>query len=344
MGILTGRRGRWAFLLVAALAVGSLLAVACGGDDDDNGGATNTPGSGNTAVPTPGGIDYGSLSGSIRIDGSSTVFPISAAMAEDFKAVARNLNVNVTFSGTGGGFEKFCRGEIEIADASRPIRESEREACADNNIDDIVEIQVAIDALTVVINPNNDWASCMTSDQLHQLFREGGADRWSDIDPSWPNEDIRWFFPGTDSGTYDYFSEAIVGGDADHKRIGGRAEASEDDNILVLGVEGNRYAVGYFGFAYYLEAAQDLGAVSVDDGNGCVEPTFENALAGDYTPLSRPIFIYTRESLLEESDEILYFIEFYLRQLDEILPEVGYVTMPESLWSQQYAKIQPYLQ
>ena len=289
----------------------------------------------------PAEIDYSSLSGEIRIDGSSTVFPIAEAMAEEF-GYASDVRVNVAFSGTGGGFEKFCRGETQISDASRPIKDSEREACAENGIDDIVEIQVAIDALTVMIHPDNDFAQCMTVAELNQAFRADGAKKWSDIRSDWPDDDIIAYYPGADSGTFDYFNEAIIE-EFEGSTHRGDGTPSEDDNILALGIGRDKNAIGYFGFAYFLEAGQSLQAVSVDHGNGCVAPSFEAALAGEYTPLSRPLFIYTRASLLSERPEVAGFVQFFLEQSDAIVPEVGYVTMPADLLAAQFAKIAPHI-
>ncbi len=288
----------------------------------------------------PAEIDYSSLSGEIRIDGSSTVFPIAEAMAEEFGYVS-DVRVNVAFSGTGGGFEKFCRGETQVSDASRPIKDSEREACAENGIDDIVEIQVAIDALTVMIHPDNDFAQCMTVAELNQAFRADGAKKWSDIRSDWPDDDIIAYYPGADSGTFDYFNEAIIE-EFEGSTHRGDGTPSEDDNILALGIGRDQNAIGYFGFAYFLEAGQSLQAVSVDDGDGCVAPSFEAALAGEYTPLSRPLFIYTRASLLSERPEVAGFINFFLESVDAIVPEVGYVTMPADLLAEQFTKIAPY--
>ncbi len=331
----SGQR-RWLLLLITGLAAFALITVACGG-----GGSSSAPteAAGGSSASASGESAYADLSGEIRIDGSSTVFPIAEAMAEEFGYVS-DVRVNVAFSGTGGGFEKFCRGETQISDASRPIKDKEVNACAENGIDDIVEIQVAIDALTVMVHPDNDFAQCMTVMELNQAFSADGAKKWSDIRAEWPDKDIVAYSPGADSGTFDYFNEAIIEAveGATHR---GDGTPSEDDNILALGIGRDKNAIGYFGFAYFLEAGQGLQAVSVDDGNGCVAPSFEAALSGEYTPLSRPLFIYTRASLLAERPEVAAFVEFFLDQSDAIVPEVGYVTMPADLLAEQKAKIAP---
>ncbi len=262
-------------------------------------------------------------------------------MAEEF-GYASGVRVNVAFSGTGGGFEKFCRGETQISNASRPIKDSEAEACAGNGITEIVEIQVAIDALTVMIHPDNDFAQCMTVPELNQAFSAGGAKRWNEIRAEWPDNEIIAYYPGADSGTFDYFNEAIIEAfeGATHR---GDGTPSEDDNILTLGIGRDRNAIGYFGFAYFLEAGQTLQAVSVDGGDGCVAPSFEAALSGEYAPLSRPLFIYTTASLLGERPEVAWFVNFVLENVDAIVPEVGYVTMPADLLAAQFAKIAPYV-
>ena len=331
----SGQR-RWLLLLITGLAAFALITVACGG-----GGSSSAPteAAGGSSESDSEESAYADLSGEIRIDGSSTVFPIAEAMAEEFGYVS-DVRVNVAFSGTGGGFEKFCRGETQISDASRPIKDKEVNACAENGIDDIVEIQVAIDALTVMVHPDNDFAQCMTVMELNQAFSANGAKKWSDIRAEWPDKNIVAYSPGADSGTFDYFNEAIIEAveGATHR---GDGTPSEDDNILALGIGRDKNAIGYFGFAYFLEAGQGLQAVSVDDGNGCVAPSFEAALSGEYTPLSRPLFIYTRASLLAERPEVAAFVEFFLDQSDAIVPEVGYVTMPADLLAEQKAKISP---
>ena len=292
-------------------------------------------------------------SNTVRIDGSSTVFPISEAVAEEFMSDTREVRVNVGFSGTGAGFEKFCRGDIQISAASRAIKDSEVESCADGGIDDIMEVQVAIDALTVMVSPKNDFVDCMTVDELHSAFRNEGASKWQDIRSEWPDEDIIFYYPGTDSGTFDYFFETIikdVDEDASHR---GDGTASEDDNVLALGIENDTTAIGYFGFAYFLSASQGLRTVAIDDGDGeCIEPSFDSALDGSYTPLSRPLFIYTRESFLRDRPEVLSLVQFYLESSDVrvfpeeelLVPEVGYITMPPDLLDEQYKKLEPFFQ
>ncbi len=336
-------RRRWLLLLVTAVAAFALIAVACGGDDDSSGSGSpaTDSGSSGSSGDSGGGNAYEDLSGEIRIDGSSTVFPISEAMAEEFGYVS-DVRVNVAFSGTGGGFEKFCRGETQISNASRPIKDSEVEACAGNGIDDIVEVQVAIDALTVMIHPENDFAQCMTPAELNLAFRANGAKRWNEIRAEWPDEEIDAYYPGADSGTFDYFNEAIIEA-VEGSTHRGDGTPSEDDNILALGIGRDANAIGYFGFAYFLEASRSLQAVSVDNGEGCVAPSYEAALTGEYAPLSRPLFIYTRGSFLAERPELAGFVLFLLESVDTIVPEVGYVSMPADLLAEQQAKVSSYI-
>lgn len=258
----------------------------------------------------------------VEIDGSSTVFPITEAVAEEFIAANRGTQVTVGVSGTGGGFKRFCAGETAISNASRPIKDSEVQACAAAGIE-YIEIPVAYDALTVVVNPANTWAEDMTVEQLKMLWEpaaQGTITRWNQIDSSWPNQPITLYGPGTDSGTFDYFTGEIVGEEG-----ASRADytASEDDNTLVIGVERDRNALGYFGMSYYLAEQDRLTAVSI---NG-VAPTPENVENGSYTPLSRPLFIYVNKSELNRP-EVRSFVEFYLENADELASEVGYVPLP----------------
>lgn len=301
--------------LMAVLAAGlAVFAVACGNDRS-----------------------------TVRVDGSSTVFPITEAVAEEFSRANRGARVNVGFSGTGGGIEKFCRGEIDIANASRPIHDDEVAGCAVNGIDNVLEIQVAIDALTVMVHPENDFVSCLTVDELHNIFRTGGPTNWNQVRAEFPDRPIHWYYPGTDSGTFDYFVEAIIEGVDETATHRGDGTSSEDDSILLQGIGGDRDAIGYFGFAYFQEAGDRLKPVAIDGGDGCVAPSFEAALDGTYQPLSRPLFIYTGESVLAEKEEVVDFIHFYLEHAEVLVTEVGYVTMPEDVLQEQFAKIEPFL-
>lgn len=266
----------------------------------------------------------------VRVDGSSTVFPITEGIAEDYQKATRT-KVTVGVSGTGGGFKKFCRGEIDVQNASRPISESEMEACKKAGIT-YLELPVAFDALTVVIHPRNTWARDMTVQQLRQIWEpaaQGKITNWNQIDPKWPNAPLKLFGAGTDSGTFDYFTEAIVG---KSKASRGDFTASEDDNVLVLGVSRDVNSLGYFGFAYYAEHKDKLQAVSVINKDGkSVSPSEPTVMDGSYNPLSRPIFIYVSVKSLDRS-EVAKFIEFYMNNASKISREVKYVPLPESVY------------
>jgi phosphate transport system substrate-binding protein len=308
------KRRRWLVIAPAVLAASALALMACGS---------------------------GSAGGEIRNDGSSTVFPISEAVAEEFSKVS-DARVNVAFSGTSGGFERFCRGEIEVANASREIDAEETQACAEEGIADIIELRIATDALTVVVNPNNDFLDCLTVQQLHDIFT-GAVNNWSEVEPSYPDESIIRFFPGTDSGTFDYFVEAIVEDVEEGATHTADGTASEDDNVLAQGVGGEENAIGYFGFAYYQEAGSNLKAVAIDNGEGCVEPSAATALDGTYAPLSRALYIYTSGALLGEREEVIGFVNFYLENAAALAEEVGYIAVPEDVAADQVAKIEPFL-
>jgi phosphate transport system substrate-binding protein len=335
--------------LILAVLISAVTLIACS-DDDDGGDDDGGNGDGSPTEPADGeivtgSVDIESLSGAIAIDGSSTVYPITAAVAEEFGLLS-DARVDVAFSGTGGGFEKFCAGEIEVSNASRPIKDDEVQACGEGGIpeDDIVELQVAIDALTVMVNPENDFVECLTVDQLHMIFKDGGASNWKDVDPSFPDQEISRYFPGVDSGTFDYFVEAVIEGVDENATHTGDGTPSEDDNVLAVGIENDPNAIGYFGFAYYQEAGQQLKAVQIDNGEGCVEPSLQTALDGSYAPLSRPLFIYTLASLMEDPESpVLGFAEFYLLNSDLLVTEVGYVPMSEDLLADQMAKLEAYL-
>ncbi|MCU0526093.1 MAG: PstS family phosphate ABC transporter substrate-binding protein [Elainella sp. Prado103] len=276
-----------------------------------------------TLATVPAVLSQGATT--IRIDGSSTVFPITEAMAEDFQAQNRGVNVTVGISGTGGGFEKFCNGETDISNASRPIKQSEIDKCRAAGIE-FIELPVAYDALTVVVNPRNTWASSLTVEELKKIWEpaaQGKITNWNQIRSSFPDAPLKLFGPGTDSGTFDYFTEAVVG-----EAQSSRADftASEDDNVLVQGVSRDPNALGYFGFAYYEENRDRVKSVPIDNGDGPVAPTRASVEDGTYQPLSRPLFIYVSKEAAERS-EVQSFISFYLESTD-LVAEVGYVPLP----------------
>ena len=281
------------------------------------------------------------LKGDIKIDGSSTVYPITEAVAEEFRAVHPKVRVTVGVSGTGGGFKKFGRGETDISDASRPIKEKEAQACADNNIS-YVGLSVAYDGLAVIINPENDWVDYFTVEELNKLWHPDAQNTimyWDQIRQGWPHEEIHLFGPGTASGTYDYFAEVICG-----KKVGTRGDytASEDDHVLVQGVATDKYGLGFFGLAYYSENKDKLKLVGVDNGNGPITPSMETVSNGTYTPLARPIYIYVNNSA-KEREEVKQFVSFYLKNAGGLVADVGYIPMTDEEYSIELNKFNEYL-
>jgi phosphate binding protein len=305
------RLSRRRFTIASASLASFAILAACGKQESDSG-----------------------LQGDIIIDGSSTVFPITVAAAEEFMIMYNSVRVSVGVSGTGGGFSKFAAGETDISDASRPIKPSEREALASAGIE-FIELPVAYDGLTVVVNPENDWVDCLTVDELKKMW-EPAAQRtitnWNQIRDGFPDMPLDLFAPGVDSGTFDYFTGAIVG-EAQSSR--GDFQASEDDNVLVTGVSGSKSAIGYFGLSYYVENTDKVKAVPIESGNGtCVEPTFDTVRNGSYQPLSRPIFIYVRKSAAERP-EVDAFVKYYLsKEFTPLIssPEVGYVQLGDEIY------------
>ena len=261
----------------------------------------------------------------VRVDGSSTVYPITEAVAEEFQTIKKGtVQVTVGISGTGGGFKKFCRGEIDISDASRPIKTSEREACQAQGIQ-YIELPVAYDAISVIVHPENSLTSIKV-DELKKIWEPSAQNtvmKWNQVNPKWADADLKLYGPGADSGTFDYFTEAIVGKSAASR---GDYTASEDDNVLVQGVSTDKNAIGYFGFAYYATNKSKLKALAVDGGKGPVLPTSETVKDGTYAPLSRPIFIYVNKASLQKP-EIKDFVEFYLTKAIQLVPEVQYVAL-----------------
>ncbi len=276
----------------------------------------------------PGGGVVASLQGTVAVDGSSTVFPITEAVAEEFGKVESGVRVTVGVSGTGGGFKKFTSGETDINDASRPIKGSEIELAEKDGIE-FIELPIAYDGLSVVVNPANDWVDHLTVEELKRIWQPDSAvTSWRDVRPGWPAEKIVLYAPGTDSGTFDYFTEVING-----KSGACRTDftASEDDNVIVQGVAGDRAALGFFGFAYYEENQSRLRVVPIDGGAGPIEPSTTTINDGSYAPLSRPVFIYVATAAAERP-EVARFVEFYLENAAELAAEVGYVAMPPSIY------------
>jgi phosphate transport system substrate-binding protein len=276
--------------------------------------------------------DLASAQTIVQADGSSTVFPVTEAMAEEFQKANPDIKVTVGLSGTGGGFKKFCRGETDISNASRPIKADEQEVCKAAGIE-YIELPVALDALTVIVHPSNDWADEMTVAELKKIWEPEAQDKiknWNQVNEKFPDKPLVLYGAGVDSGTYDYFTAAIVGKEHSSR---GDFTASEDDNVLVQGVSGDENALGFFGLAYYLENRDKLKAVKIKaDANAeAVEPSVENARTGKYQPLSRPIFIYVNKKSAETEPEVAKFVEFYLDEKNavDLVKEVGYVPLPE---------------
>lgn len=268
----------------------------------------------------------------VRIDGSSTVYPITEAVAEDFQIAKRGaVRVTVGISGTGGGFKKFCRDEIDIVNASRPIKPIEMEICKKAGVQ-FIEMPIAFDALTVTVNPRNTWSNTLTVGDLKKIWEpaaQGKITKWNQINPDWPDKDIMLYGPGADSGTFDYFTEAIVG---KTKSSRGDFTAAEDDNVLVQGVASDMYALGYFGFAYYIENQKKIRAVAIDNGDGGVIPSAKTVEDATYQPLSRPLFIYVKEKSTEKP-EIKEFINFFMKNGPALVEEVKFFPLPSKAYS-----------
>lgn len=266
---------------------------------------------------------------SIRIDGSSTVFPISMAVAEDFRIDHPDSKVPVRASGTGGGMKQFSVGEIDICNASRYMTDSEKTACDQNKVE-YVELTIAFDGLAVVVNPGNDWCDCISVEQLKNIWRpesDGSVTKWSDVNPDWPDEELKLYGPGTDSGTFDYFTEAVCG---EARASRPDYTASENDNALVRGVVADKGALCYFGFAYYAENKDDLKLLGIKGDGECVVPNDETVRDGTYSPLSRPLLIYVNKKSLTRP-EVAEFVKFYLANVDRLAKEVGYVPVTDDV-------------
>jgi len=313
----------------AAIGVLATLLAGCGKTEQQG-----QPGQQGASAPSGPGM--------VKVDGSSTVFPITEAVAEEFQKTNRSVKVTVGISGTGGGFKKFCAGETDISDASRPIKPTEVEACAKSGVE-YIELPIAYDGIAVIVNPKNTWAEHLTTAELKKMWEpeaQGKVKRWSDIREGWPDKELHLFGAGVDSGTYDYFTEAI-----NHKEHSSRGDytSSEDDNVVVTGISNDELALGFFGYAYYEQNKSKLKAVPIDDGKadngaGPVAPSPESIEKGAYQPLSRPIFIYVSKKSLDRP-EIASFVKFYLDQAPALVKEVGYIPLPPKTYRLVQARV-----
>lgn len=318
-------------VLTLSALLGSALVMGACGNDADNGAAT-----GDNADDQANAGDA-QLQGEISIDGSSTVYPIAEAVAEEFMLEQPDVKVTVGLSGTGGGFEKFIAGETQMSNASRPIKEEESKALADAGVE-FTEVELAYDGLSVVVNKDNDWVDQLTVDELKKLWLDNGqAKKWSDIREGWPAEEIKFYSPGTDSGTFDYFDEVILDGG----QIDKSATLSEDDNVLVQGVTGDKNSIGYFGYAYYLENKDNLKVVPIVNEEGtAVEPNAETIESGEYAPLSRPLYTYVSNAAIKDDEAVAAYMQFTLENAGMLAEDVGYVSLPEEKYTEQLETIE----
>ena len=308
--------------LVPGAAALVLTLSACGGGD---------------AGESSGTDGASSASGSVSVDGSSTVFPMSVAAQELLSEENPDVQVAVAESGTGGGFEAFCGDQTDISNASRPIEEDEVAVCEEAGIE-YTELQVATDALTMVVHP--DLAvDCLTTDEIVALWGpQSTATNWQDINPEFPDQEISLFGPGTDSGTYDYMAADVIGDESEATRTD--YEASEDDNVLVQGVAGTEGATGYFGFTYYEQNADSLKALEIDNGDGCVAPSAETAQAGEYTPLARPLFIYVNNAKYNDNEAVSAYVDFYIENLEQIAEVGQFIPLSDDLYSETQSALE----
>jgi len=321
--------------VTTAGAAGALALAGCTSEGDDEG---NGNGNGNS---DENGDENGDtmegdmeLSGDISIAGSSTVFPLMEAIAETFSRDHGDVNIDISSTGSGGGFANFfCVGETDFNNASRAIKPEEEEMCADNGVE-YIELVAATDALTVVVNPDAEFVDCLTVEELAQIWEADSVDTWSEVRDEFPDEEIERFGAADTSGTYDYFIENVQGADRGHTDD---YQATEQDNTIATGVEGNDYAIGYFGFSYFYNNPDQVKALSIDDGNGCVEPNLETAAAGEYSPLSRPLFTYPSVESLSK-DHVAEFARFFVEQTtneDLVAGDVGYVPLTDDQQQEQ---------
>ncbi|SIS36869.1 PstS family phosphate ABC transporter substrate-binding protein [Salimicrobium flavidum] len=302
-----------------------LLLAACGSSEEEGANANESEGE-------------GALEGSVTIDGSSTVYPVMEGLTYRFNQEYPEVDISLNSSGSGGGFKKSTVGEIDLSNASRPIKEEEKQQAEDNNIN-LHEIEIAYDGLSVVVSEQNDFVEELTTDQLKQIFLESSdVTKWSDLNEDWPEEDIKIFSPGHDSGTFDYWNEVIL--EENPMKEGDNTALSEDDNTLVTGIQNDPYAIGYFGYAYYAENKDTLRALAVENPDGeMVEPSGETIQDGSYAPLSRPLFTYVNVEKMNEKEAVSEFVEFTLNNAGQAAEEVGYVSLNDEEYQKQLDEI-----
>lgn len=318
-------------VLMTGLMALMLSVTACGGTTAPAAGSGSSTGQETKIENTHTGPK---LSGEIRIDGSSTVFPITEAVAEEFMKIHKDVKISVGFSGTSGGFKKWLRGETDINNSSRAIKPNEVDEAKKAGIE-YFEIPVAYDGLSVVVNKENTWLTCITVDELNKIWnKDSTAKRWNEINPAWPNEEFKLYGPGTDSGTFDYFTEFV------NKKSGNSRSdftASEDDHVLVEGVAGNKNSMGYFGYAYYVESQSKMRALAVDGGKGCVEPK-DQSIADLTYPIARFIYIHPTKAAMARP-EVTEFVRFYLQNAPALVKQVGYTPLGQKLYEAELAKL-----
>ncbi|MBN8208291.1 PstS family phosphate ABC transporter substrate-binding protein [Bacillus sp. NTK071] len=309
-------------MLMLVMSMVLVFAAACGNNSGGNGNSNNSEGSSDQ------------VSGDVLMDGSSTVFPIMEAVAEEYASAQPDVKVSVGVSGSGGGFEKFAAGETDMSNASRPIKEEEVKALEEAGIE-FTEFEIAKDGLSIVVNSENDWVDQLTIEELQKIWT-GEATMWSDINSEWPKEKIELFSPGTDSGTYDYFNEVVL----DEQQMNKEATLSEDDNVLVNGVTGSKNGMAFFGYAYYLENKDSLNVVPIVNGDGeAVEPNAETIQDGTYEPLSRPLFTYVKHSSVKDNPAVNDFAKYALENAGDMAEAVGYVALPEEKYTESLDKL-----
>ncbi|GEK33932.1 PstS family phosphate ABC transporter substrate-binding protein [Kurthia sibirica] len=319
----------WKYFMMTGIVGSALILGACGNDEKSNSSSNS---SSSSAESNASASDHEKLEGKLSGDGSSTVAPIMEAIVEEYSAEQPKVQVSVGVSGTGGGFEKFINGETDFSDASRPIKDEEAAKLKEKGID-YTEMKIAYDGLSIVVNKENTWLKDATVKELKEIWIESGKDKkWSDINSKWPNEKIVYYSPGTESGTYDYFVNDILEG----KDIVKSATLSEDDNVLVKGVESDKNAIGYFGFAYYIANKDKLSVVKVDG----VEPTHDTIKSGEYTPLSRPLFVYVKNEAVKSNPVMYNFMKYAIDNAGDLAESVGYVRSPDEDYSEDLTKLE----